>query len=110
MRTWSRHSRRTVRTNRSANAFARGARIGVRRIRTPSVRNTSSNGPENLESRSRRRNRKLDEEEHVHRPKRDRLDSEEVAGQDARGLGPQELGPGGPDPPGDGIQAVAEQD
>jgi hypothetical protein len=42
---------------RSANAFARGARIGVRMMRTPSVRSTSSNGPENLASRSRRRNR-----------------------------------------------------
>src|SRR3989337_30753 len=53
---WSRHSRRTVLTNRSAKALARGARIGVRMTRTPSVRNTSSNGTENLASRSRSRN------------------------------------------------------
>jgi len=43
--------------NRSANAFARGARIGVRMTRTPSARSTASNGPQNLASRSRRRNR-----------------------------------------------------
>jgi hypothetical protein len=46
-----------VRTNRSANALAFGARIGVRTTSTPSVRNTSSNGPENLASRSRTRKR-----------------------------------------------------
>jgi hypothetical protein len=42
--------------SRPAKAFALGARMGVLRIRTPSVRNTSSKGPENLESRSRIRN------------------------------------------------------
>ena len=47
------HSARTVRTHRSAYAFARGARIGVWTILTPSERTTSSNGPENFESRSR---------------------------------------------------------
>jgi hypothetical protein len=36
------------------------ARIGVRMIRTPSVWTTSSNGPETLASRSRRRNRILE--------------------------------------------------
>lgn len=41
----------------SAKAFAFGARIGVLIIFTPSVRKTSSNGPENFESRSRIRNR-----------------------------------------------------
>jgi len=35
MRRWSRHSLRTVRTNRSANAFARGERTGVRIVSTP---------------------------------------------------------------------------
>jgi hypothetical protein len=44
-------------THRSANAFARGARIGVLTMCTPSVRKTSSKGPENFESRSRIRNR-----------------------------------------------------
>jgi hypothetical protein len=48
----SRHSRRTVPTNRSANAFALGARIGVLMISTPSVRNTSSKLAVNLVSRS----------------------------------------------------------
>lgn len=48
----SRHSALTVRTHRSAKAFARGARIGVWMTSTPSVRNTSSNGPEYFESRS----------------------------------------------------------
>jgi hypothetical protein len=43
--------------NRSANAFARGARIGVRMTRTSSARSTASNGPQNVASRSRRRNR-----------------------------------------------------
>ena len=46
-----------VRADGSAKEFARGARIGVWMIRTPSVRNTSSNGPEYFESRSCRRNR-----------------------------------------------------
>src|SRR5712691_10568807 len=57
MRTWSRYSRRTGLTSRSAKALAFGARIGVRMTRTPSVSNTPSKGPENLASRSRRRNR-----------------------------------------------------
>jgi hypothetical protein len=40
----SRHSRRRLPNQRSIIAFARGARTGVRRIRTPSERNTSSKG------------------------------------------------------------------
>ena len=44
-------------THRSANAFARGARIGVLTMFTPSERKTSSNGRENLASRSRIENR-----------------------------------------------------
>jgi hypothetical protein len=46
------HSFRTVRTQRSATAFAFGARTGVLITRTPSDRTTWSNGPENLASRS----------------------------------------------------------
>jgi hypothetical protein len=42
----SKHSVRTVLTQRSAKAFARGARIGVLMTWPPSVRNTSSKGPE----------------------------------------------------------------
>jgi hypothetical protein len=41
----SRHSERTVRTNRSAIAFAWGDRTGVLTIRMPSLRKTSSKGP-----------------------------------------------------------------
>jgi 8-hydroxy-5-deazaflavin:NADPH oxidoreductase len=49
----SRHSARTVRTKRSAIAFAFGARIGVRTILICSLRKTSSKGPVYLLSRSR---------------------------------------------------------
>ena len=52
---WSRHSRRTEPTQRSANAFAFGARMGVLTTASPSVRRTSSKAPENLASRSRSR-------------------------------------------------------
>jgi hypothetical protein len=55
MRMWSRHSRRTDPTHRSATAFAFGARTGVLITVSPSVRKTSSKAPENFESRSRRR-------------------------------------------------------
>jgi hypothetical protein len=41
----SRHSERTLRTNRSAIAFAVGERSGVFTIRMPSQRKTSSKGP-----------------------------------------------------------------
>jgi GrpB-like predicted nucleotidyltransferase (UPF0157 family) len=54
-RMWSRHSRRTEPTHRSANAFALGERTGVFTAVSPSVRNTSSTGLENLASRSRSR-------------------------------------------------------
>ena len=47
----SRHSVLTVRTHRSAKAFARGARTGVR-ITAPSVRKTSSKLDVYLASRS----------------------------------------------------------
>ena len=40
-----------------AQALALGDLIGVRMMRMPSVRSTSSNGPLNLESRSRMRKR-----------------------------------------------------
>src|SRR5918996_3576077 len=49
--------RRSVPTNRSANAVARGARIGVRTTSTPSEANTSSKPPAYFESRSRMRKR-----------------------------------------------------
>jgi hypothetical protein len=39
---WLRHSDRMVRTNRSAYAFARGERTGVRMISTPIEASTSS--------------------------------------------------------------------
>jgi hypothetical protein len=52
---WSRHSRRTLCTHRSAYAFARGARGGILTGMTPSDRRTSSNAAVNLESRSRTR-------------------------------------------------------
>jgi hypothetical protein len=55
MRTWSRHSRRAPPTQRSANAFALGARIGVLTTSRPSVRKTSSKDPQNFESRCRSR-------------------------------------------------------
>jgi hypothetical protein len=45
-----------VRTNRSANAFARGERTGVLTISMPIEANTSSKLEVNLESRSRMRN------------------------------------------------------
>ena len=57
MSRWSRHSRRTVPTNRSAYAFARGAWIGVLTIRMPVEVNTASNAIVNLASRSRIKNR-----------------------------------------------------
>jgi hypothetical protein len=53
----STHSWRAVLTHRSATALALGAGTGVRITRTSWVRNTSSNEPENLASRSRRRTR-----------------------------------------------------
>ena len=48
---------RTVSIHRSMNAFARGARTGVRIVRMPSERNTSSNPAVNLLSRSWIKNR-----------------------------------------------------
>src|SRR4029450_6302882 len=53
----SRHSARTVRTKRSAQAFACGARIGVWMTSIPSPRKTSSKAPLNLLSWSWIRNR-----------------------------------------------------
>jgi hypothetical protein len=47
-----------VRTKRSAKAFARGERTGVRMVSTPIEANTSSKLEVNLVSRSRMRNRK----------------------------------------------------
>ena len=57
IRKWSRHSRRRVPMNRSAIAFAGGARIGVRTKRMSAPVKTASNAAVNLLSRSRIRNR-----------------------------------------------------
>lgn len=46
IRRWPRHARRMVPTNRSAKAFARGARIGVFTARAPIEVNTSERGGE----------------------------------------------------------------
>src|SRR5919204_5156928 len=54
----SRHSRRTLPTQRSACAFARGAAIGARITLIPSERKTSSKTAVNLLSRSRIRTRR----------------------------------------------------
>ena len=54
----SKSSRRMLPTNRSAMAFARGARTGVLMIWIPASAKTASNMAVNLASRSRMRNRK----------------------------------------------------
>ena len=54
IRSW--HSRLPLAIQRSAIAFARGARIGVLMIRTPIAVNTASNAAVNFVSRSRIRN------------------------------------------------------
>jgi hypothetical protein len=56
---WSRHSRRRVPMKRSAIAFARGARTGVRMMRRSAPVNTASKAAVNLLSRSRIKNRLL---------------------------------------------------
>ena len=56
MRSLSRHSPRIVPTNRSAIAFALGARMGVLMILIPSAAKTASKEEVNLVSRSRMRN------------------------------------------------------
>jgi hypothetical protein len=53
---WSRHSDLTVRTNRSAKAFAFGVRNGVLRISVSSALNASSKLDTYFLSRSRTRN------------------------------------------------------
>jgi hypothetical protein len=50
---WSRHSRRSVPTNLSANEFTRGARTGILITRVPFPLKTPSNAAVNLQSRSR---------------------------------------------------------
>src|SRR4029453_2827303 len=57
IRRWSRHSRRTVPTQRSATALALGAWIGVRMTSAPAARQMSSKARVNLLSRSRIRDR-----------------------------------------------------
>src|SRR5215210_8074127 len=126
----SRQSRRMVPTQRSANAFAFGARNGVRMISMRSLLKSSSKARLNLLSRSWIRNRigvwrsgsdqaswracwgcpqvvrvraaarqvhppraELDEEEHIQASEPERLDGEEVARHDRRGVGAKELVP-----------------
>ena len=121
IRSQSRHSVRTVRTNRSAWAFACGARTGVGTTWMSSLRNTSSKAaaelavsivdqePHPLEDtgeaevagllgdpgagRVRRAAREVDaaafefdEEQDVEAAERERLNSEEIAGEHARRL------------------------
>ncbi len=57
IRRWSSISWRVVPTQRSAKAFARGARTGSRTTLRPSLRKTSSKARVNFASRSRRRKR-----------------------------------------------------
>jgi hypothetical protein len=52
----------------------------------------------------------LDHEEHVEASHRNRIDGEEVGGQDALGLGTQELAPGRAGAPWRGREAMAAQD
>src|SRR4029450_10362180 len=52
----------------------------------------------------------LDEEEHVEASERDRLDSEEVTGEHARGLLTEELSPARPGAPRRRPQLVGQQD
>jgi len=54
----SRHSQRALAIQRSAIAFAWGARTGVLIIRAPAAASTTSNAAVNLASRSRIRNLK----------------------------------------------------
>jgi hypothetical protein len=56
IRMWSRHSRRSVPANRSADEFARGDRTGVLITRVPSSAKTPSDAAVNLLSRSRIKN------------------------------------------------------
>jgi hypothetical protein len=52
----------------------------------------------------------LDDEEHVVRPHQHGVDGEEVGGNDALGLGAQELGPGRPSAPWGEAKAVGSKD
>ena len=107
----SRHSERTVRTNRSAIAFAFGARTGVftvadqeayallREVKAEVARLLgdpltgripgAASDPDAAAGVG-------DEEEHVEAAEQDRLDGEEVAGDDGGRLRPQELAPARP--------------
>jgi hypothetical protein len=118
----SRHSCRTVRTQRSANALAFGACTGVVMICAPSAGSTSSKARVNLANQEPRRGCVLrplqqafpcpldhpwsipmacdtgeanlprpqfDQEQHLQRGEAHGLHGEEVRGEDARGLHPQ---------------------
>src|SRR6266545_8122805 len=129
IRSQSRQSRRTVPTQRSANAFACGGRNGVRMISTLSLRKTSSKPRMNLLSRSWIRKRagvarlesdqascracwvvqrpsglavprevhapaaELEEEEHIEAAEPERVDREEITGDNRLGVSAQELAP-----------------
>jgi hypothetical protein len=88
-------------------AFARGAWIGLRKVRIPAAVNTASNAAVNFVSRSRSRNlvrwaggRGAIEQVHL----------EEVGGQDRCGLAVQELRPRWPCPSGRGRDTRPTQD
>jgi len=97
----SRHSRRTVPTNRSATALARGAWTGGH----PGARRIGSDTGEMHDA-----GLHLDEEENVETAQQHRVDAEEVRSKQALGLGPAELGPGRLRTPRRGFYAVATQD
>jgi hypothetical protein len=52
----------------------------------------------------------LDDEQHVITAEQNGVDREEISGQDAFGLGAEELAPAGPNSPGRGSKAVTAED
>ena len=101
---WSKHSRRTLLTQRSAIALAFGGpdRRADHPEVSPAGRPWPGSGPAgsptpSLDGGSPRvmdpSGRNLDEEDDVERLQRDRLDGEEIAGQDFGGLGLKERTP-----------------
>jgi hypothetical protein len=99
---WSRQSWRTVRTQRSANALARGERTGV----LTALMSMEARDAEQVYDAP----FDLDGEEHVVAPQQHGVHGEEVGGHDALGLGAQELGPGRPSAPWGGAKAVGAED
>jgi hypothetical protein len=87
IRSQSRHSARTVRTHRSANAFAFGARTGVTGTSPSSERNTwSKPGMGSHAAEVNPSGVHFDEEQHLQPLEPDRVDGEEVTGHDPGGL------------------------